>query len=450
MNNTYKMNLERIKELPKNALLKVRPDLWEYWDFEKNEELELDIYTLTYGSDKKAWWNLPCGHTSYKSIKSMVRNGGCKECARKKDINNSLAVKKPELAKYWHPTKNGDLTPFDTTPASNDKVWWLGLCGHEWKKSVTAMDRKYRCPFCSGDKILKGYNDMWTINDAMAKLLINSELGHIYNDLSNDIVEWNCPEGCGRTFHRRINDMNRFKSPCKMCSDGTPYTEKLMANILDSLGINFYWDESLMWSGLKRYDFYLPKYNMIIEMHGGQHSRENGFQFMGGKPLNEIIHNDEYKKELAFKNGIKHYIEIDCSKSYLKFIKDNILNSKLNEMFNFDKVDWIECAKNSVPSHVLKIINMYDDGHSINEIYEITSLSEQSIREYLRKGSALYLDEIKIVQLSKQNEFIRVWNNIEEIAITLNIQAFRIRDCCKGKRKTVNGFKWTYLNNYNK
>ena len=36
----------------------------------------------------------------------------------------SLAETYPEVAKQWHPSKNGGLTPFKFTSGSNKKVWW--------------------------------------------------------------------------------------------------------------------------------------------------------------------------------------------------------------------------------------------------------------------------------------------------------------------------------------
>ena len=36
----------------------------------------------------------------------------------------SLSNAYPEIAKEWHPTKNGDLQPEDVAPKSGKKVWW--------------------------------------------------------------------------------------------------------------------------------------------------------------------------------------------------------------------------------------------------------------------------------------------------------------------------------------
>ena len=42
--------------------------------------------------------------------------------ARKPPKGKSLAEVNPELAKQWHPTENGDLTPSDVSTGSGAKV----------------------------------------------------------------------------------------------------------------------------------------------------------------------------------------------------------------------------------------------------------------------------------------------------------------------------------------
>ena len=80
-----------------------------------------------------------------------------------------------------------------------------------------------------------------------------------------------------------------------------------------------------------------------METHGKQHY-EDGFKGCGGRTLEEEQQNDKNKYELAIKNGIKqqNYIVIDCSKSDLEFIKNNIINSRLNELFNLNKNNQFE------------------------------------------------------------------------------------------------------------
>ncbi|MBI5578873.1 MAG: zinc-ribbon domain-containing protein [Deltaproteobacteria bacterium] len=60
----------------------------------------------------------------------------------------NLYVLRPDLAKEWHPTKNGNLGPKDVTPGSSMKVWWLCEKGHWWQASVRCRTRGMRCSYC--------------------------------------------------------------------------------------------------------------------------------------------------------------------------------------------------------------------------------------------------------------------------------------------------------------
>lgn len=88
--------------------------------------------------------------------------------ARLKVGINDLASMDPELATEWHPTKNDGLTPQDVTPYSNKKVWWLGKCGHEWQTDVYHRSYGASCPYCTGQRVLTGFNDLATTNPSLA------------------------------------------------------------------------------------------------------------------------------------------------------------------------------------------------------------------------------------------------------------------------------------------
>lgn len=74
--------------------------------------------------------------------------------------HSTLAEKFPELAKQWHPTKNGDLTPQTIAPHSNREVWWQCEYGHEWRTSVNNRSKGHRCPYCTGRYLSPGVNDL--------------------------------------------------------------------------------------------------------------------------------------------------------------------------------------------------------------------------------------------------------------------------------------------------
>ena len=44
---------------------------------------------------------------------------------KKVPYERSMAYCNPELAKEWHPTKNGTLTPNEVWKSEKRKVWWI-------------------------------------------------------------------------------------------------------------------------------------------------------------------------------------------------------------------------------------------------------------------------------------------------------------------------------------
>jgi DNA-directed RNA polymerase subunit RPC12/RpoP len=132
----------------------INPQLAKQWHSTKNGDLRPD--KLTPGSGKKVWWTCEKGHEWRASILNRSRGSGCPYCAghyASEDYN--LQAINPQLAKQWHPTKNGDLTPDKVTPYSNKRVWWICDKGHEYDSAISSRTRGKRCPYCSGKKVLK-------------------------------------------------------------------------------------------------------------------------------------------------------------------------------------------------------------------------------------------------------------------------------------------------------
>ena len=67
------------------------------------------------------------------------------------ETSDNIRDKRPDLAKEWHPTKNGNLRPEMFGINSNDKAWWkCSVCGHEWQTTIIhrAGKRQSGCPIC--------------------------------------------------------------------------------------------------------------------------------------------------------------------------------------------------------------------------------------------------------------------------------------------------------------
>ena len=134
-----------------NDLATVRPDLAAQWHPAKNGDIKPS--DVIAGTDQKVWWQCEKGHEWQAKINNRINGNNCPVCIGKKVIvgYNDLATAMPTIAKEWHPTKNGKLSPQDVTVGSNKKVWWQCEKGHEWKTSVSHRSNGKRCPKCFGE-----------------------------------------------------------------------------------------------------------------------------------------------------------------------------------------------------------------------------------------------------------------------------------------------------------
>jgi hypothetical protein len=109
------------------CLATTHPEIAKRWHPTKNGDAT--PYNVSHGSGAKFWWkSCDDGHPAYKMRATDIihQAQGCPYCVGKIVCEaNCLATTYPQLAAEWHPTKNGKLTPFDITPGSNKKAWWI-------------------------------------------------------------------------------------------------------------------------------------------------------------------------------------------------------------------------------------------------------------------------------------------------------------------------------------
>ena len=106
-----------------------------------------------------------CQHEWQKPGSGRVSGRGCPACKNKAvhiDGRNTKAVTHPDLAKEFHPTRNGDLSSRDVVAGTNKKLWWLcSECEHEWSASGHTRAAGRGCPACSNKAIhVDGRNSM--------------------------------------------------------------------------------------------------------------------------------------------------------------------------------------------------------------------------------------------------------------------------------------------------
>lgn len=229
----------------------------------------------------------------------------------------------------------------------------------------------------------------------------NKKLPNVYYPNSNKKVYWKCKE-CGQSIKRplSINNVVKHGISCPICSDGISYPEKIMFAILNQIGVDFSTQKVFEWSknakhitkklgGRKRYDFWIEPKNCIIETHGNYHYENSKWHNKKIKTLQEQQLNDSFKEKLAKDNNIKNYIVIDCRKSELEWIKNSIINSQLNDMFDLSKIDWLKAHKQSCKNITKEICELWNKNIDIKEICTIVKLTSQTIKTHLKKGSKI-------------------------------------------------------------
>ncbi len=197
------------------------PELLKEWNYKKNGNLRPE--DCTTGSHKKVWWQCDKGHEWQAAICDRCNNYGCPYCSGRLAIAgvNDLATVNPDLAKEWHPTKNGDLLPENTKPKSSKKVWWICNKNHEWQAAVASRTAGNGCPYCSGKKVWPGFNDLATVNPDLAKEWHPTKNGKLTPEdvtvNNHKKVWWKCDKG--HEWQVSTNDRNQYNTGCPYCSN---------------------------------------------------------------------------------------------------------------------------------------------------------------------------------------------------------------------------------------
>lgn len=203
---------------------------------------------------------------------------------------------------------------------------------------------KGRCACCKGVVVVKGINDIPTTDPWMVDYFQGGyDEACQYTSGSCKKLLFKCPD-CG-TINSDYKSIYSLKSNrscgCKNCAKGMSFGERFIKGILQQNNIEFvheYNKKHANWINNNfRYDFYLPKYNTIIEVHGNQHYHECYWS-----NSRNIAERDTIKKELALNNGV-NFIEIDARKSTIEWMRQSVLNSDLANIIDLSNINFDFC-----------------------------------------------------------------------------------------------------------
>lgn len=256
----------------------------------------------------------------------------------------------------------------------------------------------------------------------------------------NEPIEVTCDK-CGKVKNIKARSFKQsgFRSTCECYSKSISFSEKFFYILLKELGIPNEREKKFKWSIEKRYDFYLPCSDTIVELHGIQHyDKSKDFSRAGGRSYADEVENDILKFNLANKNNIKEYIVINCTNAssnvdyFFESLISNenlnrILKQKYNKEINFNFLKQIYLKNHDLDINYERMINVVElasKGMSVTEIYKETNIDRKCVGNLLKKATCLGLynyEPNKHINLSDFFNEIQVYSiNSEELVCTIH------------------------------
>ena len=173
----------------------------------------------------------------------------------------------------WDYSKNTKL-PSEFTPRSDKKVWWICEKGHSYEMEIykKTAEKPYKCPICSGKKLLVGYNDLKTLFPEVAEEWDydkNNTIPENHIAGTHKKAYWKCKQ-CDNEWEAQIKQRTYGGTSCPKCSfyykTSIPeqaiyyYVKKIFPDAINSYKPDFL-------DGME-YDVYIPSLKVAIEYDG--------------------------------------------------------------------------------------------------------------------------------------------------------------------------------------
>lgn len=257
-----------------NDIATTHPEVPQWWDYEKNEKTPQEITSYHHG---KVWWIDENGNSYQMSPEKKCERGQGSPFDAGKQVapGKSFGDLRPDLAKQWNYEKNGDISPYDITPKSSRKFWWIcPETGQTWQATP-----KYRyaqghskSPYMTNRMIIPGVNDLRTKFPEIADELSceNDFSASEVSPHSSFIATWECSK-CGHTWDSTISNRTNHKSGCPKCfaSSMVSKAEKSLRDYIVSLvGEDAVTSSNRSIISPYELDIYLPEKNLAIEFNG--------------------------------------------------------------------------------------------------------------------------------------------------------------------------------------
>lgn len=259
------------------------PNLMLDWDLEKN--IGVDPSEISSWSHQMIYWKChKCGRSWKSQARNRMHGDGCtcdamerKTASLRKYLverDGSLAEHRPDLARQWHPVKNGKLTPQTITCNSTYQAWWIDEAGKEWKSQVSVRCRQRKNIGAPNHIVYPGYNDLATKYPELAAEWNEEKNAPLTPNQvaagSNQRVWWCCRKGheWAAIISSRVSGRG-----CPICNQerSTSFPEQAMLFYFRKIVPKVY-NRYILEKQLE-IDIYLPEQKLGIEYDGAYYHR---------------------------------------------------------------------------------------------------------------------------------------------------------------------------------
>jgi very-short-patch-repair endonuclease len=287
-----------------------------------------ESHKIFISSNTKYWFDcLNCGHDYEQVPTSKSAGKGCPYCSNKSRCGNlncdfCLTNSCYIYRDIW--SKKNDKQSKEVAISSGIKYWFkCNICNHEYNQSPDKKRFGRGCSFCSNQKLCGDiscsyclakscykYKEIWSIKNCKnpKEVFISSGIKYFFDCLD-----------CGNEYIQQLDSKTRG-SGCTFCINKT---ERKLADYLKENKIEF--KKEFKINSKKRYDFFIQKFNLIIEIDGDQHFQ----QVSNWGNFEDTIENDIQKMKVALENGY----------SILRIYQPDIW---------LDKIDWKRCINDNL------------------------------------------------------------------------------------------------------
>ena len=430
--------------------------LEEYWDYDKNGELGIDPWKISYGSNKYVY--IYCKktdyHGSYKiKCPDFIHGSRCSYCkgdylVHPKDSFGQFLIDSfgdNALELYWDYNKN-KIDPFKYTRHTNRKVW-IYCQEKDYHGSYDILCGEFvnggRCGYCKGSVKVHERDSLGYLYPKSLRVWSdkNEKSPYEYTPYSNKYIWHKCLSFKHEDHYGAVSNVCISDFRCPDCV--REQKDSIMATTLKQVLKREYghtiWEYDAgfkVHNHISRYDIYVPELNLLIECQSEYHDSE------------EQIEIDRLKKQFALDNGYE-YIAIDKR----DFSIEEILHFFIPHIETIP--DYVEINKNTSRNwDTDDAQKLLDNGYTYREVASLLETTYGSIhgaieKKILKRPVDYQKEGKRIVCLSKDNEFIKEYRTVSEAANELaNGNNSSISRCLTNYRKTAYGFKWMYLVDY--